>query len=311
MKQLIRTLSILSLLIGNVFVAHAQDWAGFYVATIDKTKDGEQYQAKIEAQIYKLRGEHWGQIRASGNQAFGKQWAVEFWTLDNGESIDCYYDKGNDELFPKNNTHLFSLYKINGKLSTTFGEVLIAIIKHLDIHPGFTFKGRANKIPEMVSVQPTKAKTQPTPTATSTLPQRKLPKSELILGKWLGDQAGELTKYHDFEFRIDGTGNRGKLDFEWELVDEKNNPHLKLIWFNLLSKSQHQAIFSKVESMEVHDTYTVYSTTNKSYKIRAEGNKYFELSEPEVLKIKKLTNKKLELSVKTTSGNWASTKHSK
>ena len=95
------------------------------------------------------------------------------------------------------------------------------------------------------------------------------------------------------------------------MAQEGGDDVLKIISFNLLSKSEYQKICAKVESMEVHDTYTVYATPTKSYKIRTEGTKYFQLSEPQTVKIKRLTGKQLELSIKTKKSGWMSTKHRK
>ncbi|NJN78703.1 MAG: hypothetical protein HC803_10585 [Saprospiraceae bacterium] len=178
----------------------AQDWLGFYTLNIDN--DG--FKGTLQAQIYQLNGEYWGQLRGYGNEAFGEKWEVEFWTILNDESIDCYYDKGNDTKFPVNNALLFSLVGNKAKFTTTLGDDLMKAVEQLDFINQFYLDTKEGEIQEFTAIKaekpakPTKPETTTTPpaikpTAVLTPPTSK---TDLLVGNWSGEEAVRASASH-------------------------------------------------------------------------------------------------------------------
>lgn len=287
------------LLVLSSMTIFAQDWSGFYKLAVSENG----YEATLQAQIYQLNGEYWGQLRGNTN---GEQWEVEFWTiLNEGESIDCYYDKGDDVRFPTNNALVFSLVGNKAKFTTTFGNDLYNIMKHLETHPGFSLDNTEGDIQEFTASVATSTTTTPTstaeepaaatpkPTATLTPPKSK---ADLIVGKWLGEDASDMTKFFDYDFNIDGTGRRGNLDFNWTLISEDGKDYIDIQYFKPITKREYKAYLAKVDNLEYLENYTVINTTDgERHQIKINGEYYAELKKTERYTIEKLETKNLLL----------------
>lgn len=299
--KMMRTILTL-FLIGLSMTISAQDWSGFYKVNVDEGA----YQATLQAQVYQLNGEYWGQLRGNVN---GEQWEIEFWTiLNEGQSLDCYYDKGNDEKFPTNNAMIFSLVGNKAKFTTTFGEDLYRIVKHLETHPGFNLDTNEGEIQEFTSTVVEAPGTKPVtaadieqpeqPVAPPTLPKTKST-TELIVGVWKGAEASDITKFFDYDFYMDGTGRRGNLDFNWVLQSEDGKDYLDIQYFKPITKRDYQAYLAKVDNLEYQENFTIINTTDgESHQIRINGEYYAELKKTERYKIDNLEEKALTLSFK-------------
>jgi hypothetical protein len=299
----------------------AQDWTGFYTLNIDE--DG--YQGTLQAQVYQLNGEYWGQLRGFGNEAFGERWEVEFWTILNDGSLDCYYDQGNDEKFPVNNALIFALVGNKAKFTTTFGDDLLKAVSHLEGHLGFYLDNSEGEIQEFTSVQtPTPAKpSKPTATAkiedevpatpkpVVTLTPPKLSKTDLLIGTWTGEEASDLTKFFDYDFNIDGSGRRGTLDFYWSYKTEGGKDYLDVQYFKPITRKIYQDYLVQVDNIENRGDLTIFKTSDsKTHQIKIIGDNYSELASSERYLITKLEDNKLELSF-TYNGKIVKTLHYK
>lgn len=300
-----KTTPFIILLLCFVTSISAQDWTGFYEFTVDK--DG--YVANVQAQVYQMSGDYWGQLRVSGNEAFGESWEVEFWTIMNeGESLDCYYHKGNDAKFPKNDALLFSLIGNKAKLETTFGQAFIDAVKHSETHLGFTFNPNAGKIETFTSTEIVETPANPTATtetpAIETQPTLTPPKSsmDLLIGRWQGEDASDMTKFFDYDFYLDGTGRRGSLDFNWTLQSEGGQEYIDIQFFKPISRAKYQSYFEKVDTdktgaIEDKDNLRILKTTDgETLQFKINGNNYALLDETKRFTIDSIESKSLTLS---------------
>jgi hypothetical protein len=304
-----------------VSLIFAQDWAGFYTLNIDE--DG--YKGTVQAQIYQMNGEYWGQLRGSGNAAFGEKWQIEFWTILNDGSLDCYYDQGNDVKFPVNNALIFALVGNKAKFTTTFGDDLFKAVSHLEGHRGFYLDNSEGEIQEFTSVQtpavgkaskPTtatkiEAETPITPKPAVTLTPPKLSKTDLLIGRWTGEEASDLTKFFDYDFNIDGSGRRGMLDFYWAYKTEGGKDYLDVQYFKPITRKIYQDYLVQVDKIETRDDLTIFKTSDgKTHQIKIGGDDYSELESSERYLITILEDNKLELSF-TYNGKIVKTLHYK
>ncbi len=311
MKQLLFT----TLFILSTFYGIGQDWSGFYAFTVDKkTEDGQPYKAKIDMQIYKLHGDYWGEMRASGNPNFGTSWSVEFWVLDNGNSLYCYYNKGNDEFY-KTNALVFSLEGSPSNFTTVFGPSTMNAIQFLETNPGFKFVSKKADVSSEIYTAPTTTTpasiTKTEPKTTTPSKTTRTSKFDLILGKWSGKAVNDLYKFHDYEFKIDGSGTQNGETIEWEMVEEAGMSYIKITSSKRIARSEYQEIMAKASSLEGLDTYTLVKTPEGTFKLRIEGEKYFLVQSPKTLQVNKVNSTTLTLSVRTKGAKWKKTKHSR
>jgi hypothetical protein len=298
-----------------VSLVFAQDWAGFYTLNIDE--DG--YKATLQAQVYQMNGEYWGQLRGFGNEDFGERWEIEFWTILNDGSLDCYYDQGNDAKFPVNNALLFALVGNKAKFTTIFGDDLLKAITHLEGHSGFYLDNSEGEIQEFTAVQ-TPASGKPTTAAkigtetskpVATLTPPKLSKMDLLIGTWTGEDASDLMKFFDYDFNVDGSGRRGILDFYWSYKIEGGKDYLDIQYFKPITREIYQTYLIQVDNIENRDDLTIFKTSDgKTHQIKIIGDNYSELASSERYLITKLEDHKLELSV-TSNGKIIKTVHYK
>lgn len=299
-----------------VSLIFAQDWTGFYTLNIDE--DG--YQGTLQAQIYQLNGEYWGQLRGFGNAAFGERWEIEFWTILNEGSLDCYYDQGNDEKFPVNNALIFALVGNKAKFTTTFGDDLLKAVRHLESHTGFYVDNNEGEIQEFTAVEAeapapakpakpanpskledvtTTAETVETTTPAVTLTPPQLSKSDLLVGSWKGEEASDLTTFFDYDFNIDGSGRRGRLDFYWSFVSENGKDYVDIQYFTPITRKVYQGYLAQGSDIELRDNLTIFKTPDgKVHQIKIMGDNYSELASSERYLITQLNENTLELSFK-------------
>lgn len=315
MKQFVLT----SILVFVVLFTYAQDWTGFYAFTVDKeTEDGKPYKVNVDMQIYKLHGDYWGEMRVSGNENFGASWAIELWTLDNGNSLYCYYSKGNDDLY-KMNALVFSLEGSRSNFTTVFGPSTEAAIQFLATNPGFTF------VSKKAEENDGSIYTAPTGNNTATIQKPVAPKAEpvakkrtqgtskfeQIIGTWSGEVVDDLYKYHDYYFKIDGTGTQNGAPIEWEMVEDAGLSYVKITGSRRISRSEYQDIMVQASSLEALDTYTLVKTPKGDHKLKIEGENYSLITNPKLLQVNKINNIKLVLSIRGKDGKLTKTKYTR
>ena len=294
---------------------NAQNWTGFYKLNVDK--DG--YRATLKVQIYSLNGEIWGTLRGQDNEASTERWEIEFWTMEfeDQNTIACYYDKGNDVKFPENNALLFSLTGNKNDFTTSFGDALINVIKHLETHQGFspdnTAEAEVEEFTSTIYIAPdTETPEQPEVIINMPAVNNSTSKSMLIVGSWKGDDATSMTKYFDYYFDVDGTGNRGNLDFTWTYVNEFGTDYIEIQYYTPITRATYQQYLSKIgDTMEIRDGMNIINTTDgERHAVKIIGSRYLELSEKHRLKIDSITESSLELSYKL-EGKTVKTTHYK
>lgn len=286
------SLTILSLCF--VSLIFAQDWAGFYTLNFDN--DGVK--GTLQAQVYQMNGEYWGQLRGFENEASGGKWEIEFWTILNEESLDCYYDRGNDAKFPVNNAFLFALVGNKAKFTTTTSDDLMKAVNKLNFTDQFYLDTNEGEIQEFTAVETTvNSKSSVTTVTTLTPPKRS--KTDILVGRWFGEEASAMTKFFDYDFNIDGSGRRGNLDFYWAFQSESGNDYIDIQYFKPITRKVYQGYMAEGNNFELRDNLTILKTADgKTHKIKIIGDYYSELEDSERYLITKLDDESLELSFK-------------
>ncbi len=302
-----KTTSLTIILMLFSMFTFAQDWTGFYTLNIDENG----YKGTLQAQIYQLNGEYWGQLRGYGNEAFGEKWEIEFWTIVNeGGSIDAYYDQGNDDKFPNNNALLFALVGNKAKFTTTFSTDLTNAVQYLQSHEGFYLDMNEGEITEFTAVETaappkqtkpnnTEVTTPAKPAAVLTVPTLTVSKSDFIVGKWHGEEASDFTKFFDYDFHIDGTGKRGNSDFNWSITTEGGKDYLDLQYFKPITASSYRSYLAQADNIENREGIMIFKTSDgKTHQIKISGEHYAELENTTRYGIALLDDKSLALVLK-------------
>lgn len=281
-------------------VAFGQNWSGVYECLVDK--DG--YRVKMDAEFQKNGDEYTGKLKAVGNVSFN----IEIWGMDNGGYVDFYYGSGSDEIFSVPNVHLFSISGTPAAPSTSFGTGLYDEVKFVDLSTGFVQKG---KLPEVKNstAQPRvipKPRTSPSTTTTTTKTDvSNKSKGELLLGKWMGEPATATTKYFDYIFKNDGTGERGFDAFFWDLDGDA----ISVKWIELIPKSRYDQIMGQAEGVQYMEDHMVVSTPSRSYKLVIADVGYGILGKTEELKISRVDGETLTLVARDDMGKAVMTYH--
>jgi hypothetical protein len=269
-----KTLLTLCLIVLLQTMVIGQDWTGFYSLHIDKNG----YQATLKVQLYQVNGDYWGEIRGSGNSAFGDRWSIEFWTDKTDEAINCYYDKGGAGLKLVNNEFLFSFTGTKNKFFTSFGEGLTKNVKHLETHAGFALDENEGKIEAFSSVTAASpAKSTPTTPAVPTAAKSTgMSKSEMLVGKWKGEVATETTQFFDYEFMADGTAKRGQTSFQWALKTDETGDFLELATYKSITGAQYFKYLEEADGdvMLQDSDYVIKTKDGKTHIIKISVNNY-------------------------------------
>ncbi len=313
--KLMKTILLLVTTLLCLTSLQAQDWTGFYRLDVDK--DG--YKANLKVQIYSLNGELWGTLRGQDNDAYTERWEIEFWTMafDEDNTIACYYDKGDDAKFPENNALLFSLTGNKNEFTTSFGEALTNVVKNLETHRGFspdiTAEEDVEEFTSTIYIAPgTETPEQPEVTINNPVTFNTVSAATLITGSWKGNDASNMTKFFDYNFNTDGSGNRGNLDFTWTYVNEAGVDYIDVQYYTSITRATYQQYLSKIgDGMEIRDGMNIISTTDgEKHAVKIMGSNYLELSEKQRLKIDTINDNTLELSYKL-DGKTVKTSHYK
>lgn len=323
-----KILTLLPLLMISISVFAQGDWVGFYTMNIEK----EGYKGTLQAKVSKVDGVYWGKLRGFGNEGFGPNWEIDFWTLIGEEdgALNCYYDRGNDVRFPMANTLLFSLIGSKNKLETTAGASLEKAVKNLTYKNQFfhdkersafdaastpaplsAFEGETTTTATQKPTKPQPATTAPTSADVPSIgATRTEDVNELILGGWNGEIASEMTKFFDYEFMVNGSGTRDDENFFWKLTQENGNNYIDIQFVELIDISTYNKYLNDAGSFQNIEGIVNFQLNNETKKIKIENGNYYELGIAQRLKVENISNKKLVFSF-NYSGRTIKTLHKK